>query len=174
MSTYDKKFYGIYQGVCVDNDDPEKNNRITLKVPQVLGDSITEWARPCLPITANSNHPDHLPHLATEVAALLTTHTSHAVSVSGSTGAATAGTAHTHTFSATQTLTHAAHAGNSGQLNHDHELTANEDNKWNDDQETNQTPEHTPHRLVPALDQKVWVMFEGGDPNFPVWMGVQI
>ena len=26
--------------------------------------------------------------------------------------------------------------------------------------------------VVPQLNQGVWVMFEGGDPNFPVWMGV--
>ena len=25
----------------------------------------------------------------------------------------------------------------------------------------------------PKADQKVWVMYIGGDPNFPVWMGAQ-
>jgi hypothetical protein len=25
---------------------------------------------------------------------------------------------------------------------------------------------------VPEIGQGVWVMFEGGDPNFPVWLGV--
>lgn len=34
-------------------------------------------------------------------------------------------------------------------------------------------PEHTLHRNIPALKQLVWVMFEAGDPEFPVWIGVQ-
>lgn len=171
----ERRFYGIYLGICVDVDDPEKDNRVRLQVPQIFGQAETGWARGCLPITSNSNHPDHKKHLAAEVAALLNAHADHAVSVSGTTGAASAGTAHTHTFSATQTLTHTNnHTGNSLTLDHEHETAADVDNKWNDDQETNLTPEHTPHRLVPKLGQKVWVMFEGGDPNFPVWMGVEL
>ena len=173
----DKRFYGIYLGICVDVEDDENDNRIRLQVPQVLGQSQTGWARACLPVTSNSNHPDHKKHLAAEVAALLNAHADHAVSVSGTSGPATVSTfgSHTHTFSATQTLAHTNnHTGNSLSLDHEHETTADEDNKWNDDQETNLTPEHTPHRLVPKLGQKVWVMFEGGDPNFPVWMGVEL
>jgi hypothetical protein len=27
-------------------------------------------------------------------------------------------------------------------------------------------------KQIPSLNQGVWVMFEGGDPNFPVWIGV--
>jgi hypothetical protein len=34
-------------------------------------------------------------------------------------------------------------------------------------------PEHTFHRTIPAVGQLVWVMFEAGDPEYPVWMGVQ-
>jgi len=151
--------------------DPDEKNRIRLQVPQVLGEELSDWAWPCLPIISNSNHPDHLPHLASEVAALLTTHTSHSVSVSGTTGSG-GSPSHTHTFSATQTLSHAAHAGNSGELTHAHSTDPDETEKWNDDQETNTTAEHTPHRLVPKLEQGVWVMFEGGDANFPVWIGV--
>jgi len=32
----------------------------------------------------------------------------------------------------------------------------------------------TPHVKVPELNQVVWVMFEQGDINFPVWMGVYL
>lgn len=32
--------------------------------------------------------------------------------------------------------------------------------------------DHNPHVRVPRLKQTVWVMFIGGDPNFPVWIGV--
>ena len=34
--------------------------------------------------------------------------------------------------------------------------------------------EHTYHRKVPNIGQALWVMFVAGDPNFPVWMGVQL
>jgi hypothetical protein len=166
------KFFGLYRGICMDNADPIEKNRIRVQVPQVLGQEVSDWAWPCLPITSNADHPDHLPHLAAEVAALLTTHTTHAshsVAVSGTTGSATVSTfgSHTHSFSATQTLAHdahAAHAGNGGELTHGHEDSE-------DPLEVNGT-EHTPHRKVPNLEQGVWIMFEGGDPNFPVWIGV--
>jgi hypothetical protein len=163
--TYDKRFYGIYEGICTNNEDPDAAYKIKLKVPQVLGDTETNWASPCLPVTSNADHLDHLPHLASEVAALLTTHASHSVSVSGSTGAG--GTpSHTHSFTASQTLTHAAHAGNTGELTHAH-VTATDPLDDTDN-------EHTPHRKVPNVAQKVWVMFIAGDPNFPVWMGVAL
>ena len=207
----DKRFYGIYLGICVDVEDPDKDSRIRLQVPQVLGDNETGWARACLPVTSNSNHPDHLPHLASEVAALLQAHATHATHATHSTtitsGAASAGTAHTHQI--TISLAHDAHDAHTNnhtgktpdttwKLIHAHETIENTTQKWNDDQEqdlstggldidpveagfgTNRpsdparVAEHTPHRLVPKLGQKVWVMFEGGDPNFPVWMGVEL
>lgn len=31
---------------------------------------------------------------------------------------------------------------------------------------------HSAHVTVPHVGQSVWVMFEGGDPNFPIWVGV--
>jgi len=155
----DKRFYGIYEGVCTDNNDPDVTNKIKLQVPQVLGDAETYWAKPCLPVTSNANHPDHLDHLAADVALLLT---NHSVSVSGSTSSG--GTpSHTHTFSSTQTLTH---AGNSNTLSHPHQDST--------DILDTASPQHTYHRTVPNIGQKVWVMFIAGDPNFPVWMGVEI
>jgi hypothetical protein len=159
----DKRFYGIYRGICTNVDDPDKNNRIKLKVPQVLGESETNWADPCLPVTSNANHPDHKKHLASEVAALLVNHSATFTSASNGTP--------THTHSVVVSF---AHTGNSLKLDHEHETDEDKDEKWNDDQEVNTTAEHTPHRLVPAVEQTVWVMFQGGDPNFPVWMGVEL
>lgn len=75
----DKRFYGIYRGICVDSIDPISKGRVRLQVPQILGTAVTDWAWPI---------------------------------VSGS------GT-----------------------------LTA------------------------PAINSGIWVMFEGGDPNFPLWVG---
>ena len=162
------KFYGIYRGVCVDNEDPEDMNRIRLKVPQVLHTNVTNWAFPCLPITSHANHLDHLPHLASEVASLLTTHSSH--SISGTTGSALSGAnAHTHSFSAS--ASHSAHSGTNGELTHAHgEITDPLDKDGSEN--GGDALEHTLHRELPSINQGVWVMFEGGDPNFPVWMGV--
>ena len=153
----DKRFYGLYEGICVDIDDPENLNRIRVKVPQVFGDHETDWARACLPPTSNASHPDHAPHLASEIASVLESH-----SATITTGSASSGTAHTH--SVTLNL---SHTGNSGELSHPHVAST-------DDQDPNPAEsEHTPHRSVPRLSQKVWIMFIAGDPNFPVWMGVQ-
>ena len=35
------------------------------------------------------------------------------------------------------------------------------------------TPEHTFHRALPIVGQQVWVMFIAGNPEYPVWVGVQ-
>lgn len=40
------KFFGIYRGVIVDSEDPEGYGRVRLKVPQVTGESVTDWAWP--------------------------------------------------------------------------------------------------------------------------------
>lgn len=43
------KYYGKYRGFVVDNSDPEQLGRVKLRVPSILGDSVTGWALPCLP-----------------------------------------------------------------------------------------------------------------------------
>lgn len=164
--TYDKRFYGIYEGLCTNNEDPDNESKIKLKVPQVLGQEETEWAKPCLPVTDNANHPDHKKHLASEVAALLANHT--ATITSSSAGSPS----HTHTV--TLSLTHAGKTPDSSHyLDHQHEETTDTlDKDGSEDGGT--AAEHTYHRTVPFVGQKVWAMFIGGDPNFPVWMGVQL
>lgn len=119
------KYYGIYRGICVDNEDPENTKRIRLKVPQVLHTNVTNWAYPCLPVVVNGEH-------GVEEGTTVTSGSSSA----GSTGSASAGTSHTHTMSHTHTITLSS------------------------------------HHMLPNINQGVWVMFEGGDVNFPVWIGV--
>jgi hypothetical protein len=46
--TYDKRFYGVYQGICVDVNDPQNSSRIKLQIPQVLGTEYTNWAEPSI------------------------------------------------------------------------------------------------------------------------------
>jgi hypothetical protein len=156
---HSNNFFGLYRGICVDNQDPDNAKRIRLKVPQVLSTNVSNWAYPCLPVTSNADHPDHLPHLASEVAALLNTHTTHSATITSGSGGSPS-----HTHSVVVSLAHNAHSGNSNELTHLHEDSV-------DPLEVNGT-EHTPHRKIPNLNQGVWVMFEGGDPNFPVWIGV--
>ena len=153
----------------MDNQDPDTLYKIKLQIPQVLGLEVTDWARPCLPVVSDAEHANHIAHTASQVAALLNAHADHAVS--GTTGSG-GSPAHTHTFSATVSHTN-NHTGASGTLTHPHVTTT--DTLDTDGSELGLTAaEHTYHRKIPNVGQRVWVMFIAGDPNFPVWMGVQI
>ena len=182
------RFYGIYSGQVTNVKDPLKQNRIQVLVHGPTGIESHNWAPACLPITSSSYHPDHQPHTAAQIAALLTT---TPVSVTDSRG-------DTETVPA---LTIVAKAGG-GQLNHPHTATKTMVNKGvvvssptstTDTLEASiytnasgisapgttssstslKTPEHTFHRTFPAVAQLVWVMFIAGDPDYPVWIGVQ-
>ena len=100
----------------MDTADPLNKSRIRLKVHQVLGDSITNWADACLPVTSDATHVSHTDSFTS--------------------GGASTGVAHTHSVA----------------LNSAHDA----------------------HIMVPNLLQVVWVMFIGGNPNHPIWMGVAI
>lgn len=45
------RFYGVYRGVVKDTSDPLEKNRIRVQVPQVLADTVTEWAWPIAPVS---------------------------------------------------------------------------------------------------------------------------
>jgi len=46
----ERRFYGKYRGIVVDNEDQARLGRLKLKVPSVLGeDVVTGWATPCAP-----------------------------------------------------------------------------------------------------------------------------
>ena len=191
------RFYGIYSGQVTGVNDPLKQNRIQVLVHGPTGVESHNWAPACLPITSSSYNPDHKPHLATEVAALLTT---TAVNVSGTDSR---GDSHTIAIPA---LTVVAKSGG-GQLNHPHTtiktkvtkgVVVSSPTSTTDTLEvsaysnasglsapgttSSQTkithpdlakPEHPFPRTVPAVNQLVWVMFIAGDPDHPVWIGVQ-
>jgi len=181
------RFYGLYSGKVTSVADPLKKNRIQILVYGPTGVESHNWAQACLPITDSSYHPDHQPHTAAQIAALLTTTSTGVV---GGTGGGTV-----------PALTVVAKSGG-GQLNHAHTTTKTMVTKGivgasptstTDTQETStytsasglsapgttssstslKTPEHTFHRTIPAINQLVWVMFIAGDPDYPVWIGVQ-
>jgi len=43
------RYLGKYRGTVADNADPQKLGRIRASVPEVLGDTDSGWALPCLP-----------------------------------------------------------------------------------------------------------------------------
>lgn len=94
----DKRFYGVYRGVVANNEDPDNLGRLKLRVPQLLGVAITNWAWPVLPIGVSILN----------------------VGTPGTTAGVTDATVSVEPI---------------------------------------------------APGSGVWVMFEGGDPNFPLWIG---
>ena len=50
VETMERRFYGKYRAIVVDNQDPKQLGRLKVKVPSVLGaDVVTGWAAPCTP-----------------------------------------------------------------------------------------------------------------------------
>jgi len=45
MIDADRRYYGLYEGLVVDANDPEDSGRIQVKVPQLFGNNITDWVR---------------------------------------------------------------------------------------------------------------------------------
>jgi phage gp45-like len=41
-----RQWLGAYQAVVVRNDDPTGQQRVTLRIPQVLGTAVSQWAAP--------------------------------------------------------------------------------------------------------------------------------
>lgn len=47
----ESKYYGIYQGIVTDINDPDKRGRLKMKCPDVLGgDTVSAWADPMIPV----------------------------------------------------------------------------------------------------------------------------
>ena len=51
MAAPSNRYLGKFRGRVVDNDDPLRIGRVTVEVPDVLGDEPSTWALPCLPFT---------------------------------------------------------------------------------------------------------------------------
>ncbi|KWX02081.1 baseplate assembly protein [Carbonactinospora thermoautotrophica] len=50
MSPEPVRYLGKYRGTVVNNVDPMRLGRIQVQVPDVLGDTPSSWAMPCLPV----------------------------------------------------------------------------------------------------------------------------
>lgn len=64
------EYLGLYKGLVVDNNDPERRGRVILHVPQVLGDAVTSWCEPNLPTISKPavNDPVYVQFLNGDVA----------------------------------------------------------------------------------------------------------
>jgi len=43
------RFFGKYRGLVIENIDPEQIGRVLVQVPDVLGETPSSWAMPCVP-----------------------------------------------------------------------------------------------------------------------------
>jgi hypothetical protein len=43
------RYYGKYRGLVIENIDPEQIGRVLVQVPDVLGETPSSWAMPCVP-----------------------------------------------------------------------------------------------------------------------------
>ncbi len=46
---HSQKFYGKYRGTVIENIDPLQTGRVMLQCPDVLGETPSSWAMPCVP-----------------------------------------------------------------------------------------------------------------------------
>jgi uncharacterized protein involved in type VI secretion and phage assembly len=63
----DRKYYGKYRGMVVNNVDPLQIGRLQVQVPDVAGLIPSSWAMPCFPFTGKQMGMWALPQIGTGV-----------------------------------------------------------------------------------------------------------
>jgi uncharacterized protein involved in type VI secretion and phage assembly len=63
----DRKYYGKYRGMVVNNVDPLQIGRLQVQVPDVAGLIPSSWALPCFPFTGKQMGMWALPQIGTGV-----------------------------------------------------------------------------------------------------------
>jgi hypothetical protein len=143
------KHYGMYRAIVTNNADPENRYRVKLMVPQLLGQEETNWAWPCVPVNWFSSGPTG--PLNGSVFIKTPSHSDHVHAGHIHTVTTTGGDPQGGSVSSTGT----AATGGAHTFVHDH----------NHDKFVLQDS-------VPRVGQSIWITFEGGDIDHPIWMGV--
>lgn len=62
-----QRFYGKYRGIVMNTEDPQAMGRLQARVPEVLDESISPWALPCVPFAGEGVGQYTLPPLGAGV-----------------------------------------------------------------------------------------------------------
>lgn len=62
-----RKFYGKYRGTVIENIDPLQMGRVLLQCPDVLGETPSSWAMPCVPAAGIQSGMFIVPDVASQV-----------------------------------------------------------------------------------------------------------
>lgn len=62
-----QKFYGKYRGTVIENIDPLQTGRVMLQCPDVLGETPSSWAMPCVPATGVQSGMFIVPAIGSQV-----------------------------------------------------------------------------------------------------------
>jgi Type VI secretion system/phage-baseplate injector OB domain len=61
------RYYGKYRGTVVENIDPLQIGRVLVQVPDVLGETPSSWAMPCVPAAGIQSGAFIVPPIASQV-----------------------------------------------------------------------------------------------------------
>lgn len=186
------RFYGIYSAQVAAGEDPTGKNRVKVKVFMPSGTEVSNWAKACLPITDSSYHPDHEPHNVSALAAMLTTVPTSTADAYGSTDIPALTIVEKAPGNRQLNHQHVAVTKQKTVSKNNATIVANSPSATTDSKENSKytadsglgvgttvgskgplIPEHTFHRSIPVEGQMVWVVFEAGLLEYPVWIGVQ-
>ena len=186
------RFYGIYSAQVAAGLDPTNKNRVKVKVFMPSGTEVSNWAKACLPITDSSYHPDHEPHNVAALAAMLTTVPTSTADAYGSTDIPALTIVEKAPGNRQLNHQHVAVTKQKTASKNNATIVVNSPSATTDSKENSKytaasglgvgttvgskgtvVPEHTFHRSIPVEGQMVWVVFEAGLLEYPVWIGVQ-
>lgn len=61
------RYYGKYRGTVIENIDPEQIGRVMVQVPDVLGETPSSWALPCVPVAGVQSGVFVVPPIGSQV-----------------------------------------------------------------------------------------------------------